>query len=276
MDWCCAKAHRWASPFRSVNSGNWCRVCANTSSITIADCRSLSEKHGGQCLSLQYINSYTNLKWLCALNHTWSARYDSVKQGCWCPYCAGVAIHTIEECHILARSKRGFCLSTEYASGENLLWKCSQEHTWYSRIDSIISGTWCNQCRRSKGQEELTAVLSTLFPAYSVVNNFRGFGWLKTTGAGKQEIDIWMPGLKLAVEYDGEQHFSPVRFGGISLEMAKERHERIKTLDLLKNGKIADHKDDVSVFVRFNYTEPLTPEYVLDKLMRGGVVLYDY
>ena len=39
----------------------------------------------------------------------------------------------------------------------------------------------------------------------------------------------------LVIEYDGEQHFRPVRFGGMSEENAKERLEKTQRYDNLKN-----------------------------------------
>ena len=38
---------------------------------------------------------------------------------------------------------------------------------------------------------------------------------------GKQELDIYIPEYKIAIEYQGEQHFKPVDFGGYGEEMAK-------------------------------------------------------
>ena len=38
---------------------------------------------------------------------------------------------------------------------------------------------------------------------------------------GKQELDIYIPQYKIAIEYQGKQHFKPVDFGGYGEEMAQ-------------------------------------------------------
>ena len=49
---------------------------------------------------------------------------------------------------------------------------------------------------------------------------------------GKQHLDIWIPSWKIAIEYQGKQHFEPVEiFGGIQgLEATKKRDIRKKKL----------------------------------------------
>lgn len=73
----------------------------------------------------------------------------------------------------------------------------------------------------SKGQDKLAAIVKGLLRC-QVIQNFRGFKWLSTEN-GKQEIDIWVPKFKLAIEYDGEQHFRPVKFSAISDDAAPKR-----------------------------------------------------
>jgi hypothetical protein len=48
-----------------------------------------AEIRGGLCLSEQYINSKTKLKWQCSKGHVWEALPTNVKnKGSWCPICA--------------------------------------------------------------------------------------------------------------------------------------------------------------------------------------------
>jgi very-short-patch-repair endonuclease len=82
----------------------------------------------------------------------------------------------------------------------------------------------------------------------------------------RQEFDIWVPAIKLVIEYDGRQHFEPVQFGGINLKRTIKNFERTKFLDYLKNKKVRQHKDDVRYFVRFDYKEKITEESVKNKI----------
>ena len=52
-------------------------------------------------------------------------------------------------------------------------------------------------------------------------------------GSKAQAVDIFYPGL-VAIEVNGEQHYTPVRFGGVSIKEAQLKLDRQKRLDLNK------------------------------------------
>ena len=68
--------------------------------------------------------------------------------------------------------------------------------------------------------------IKNAFPQTKVIQHGQP-DWL-----GRQHLDVWIPKWKIAVEYQGKQHFEPVEFfGGIkSLEQTKERDERKQLL----------------------------------------------
>lgn len=75
----------------------------------------------------------------------------------------------------------------------------------------------------------------------------------------------------MAIEYDGEQHFMPVKFGGISEREAKKKLKYVTKMDKLKNRKVKQHPEDIKYFIRFNYKEDLNYKYVYKKLMTLGI-----
>jgi hypothetical protein len=86
------------------------------------------------------------------------------------------------------------------------------------------------------------------------------------------EIDIWVPELKLAIEYDGEQHYRPVRYGSMSTSDAKKRLKVVKMLDKEKNEKMKEHKDDIHYFVRLGYANEMTEEHIRKVLTESGAL----
>jgi very-short-patch-repair endonuclease len=106
-----------------------------------------------------------------------------------------------------------------------------------------------------------------------VIADFNEFSWLITSKYGRQHLDIYIPSIKLAIEYDGEQHFKPVCFGGIDIKKAQANLIQTKRLDRRKNNCIKSHPEDITYFIRFNYKEPLTEEYVKEKLIKSGIIL---
>jgi very-short-patch-repair endonuclease len=174
---------------------------------------------------------------------------------------------TQEEVRGLVMSKGGRLLSKYVGSDFKLTLKCSKGHVFHQRYRSVLyEGRWCVRCQRQTSQGSLYNLLQSIFPTLRIHSNYKGFKWLRTPKNGQQEIDLWVPALKLAIEYDGEQHFKPKeRFGG------KEGLRQTQARDRMKNRKLKEHKQEVRVFIRIKYNEPLTLEHVLKRLKSKGV-----
>jgi hypothetical protein len=271
MEWQCEYGHTWFALAGSVLRGSWCAACARSRRLTLEDCHKAAAEHGGQCLSKEYVNSVTKLKWACRLGHTWLSGLNGIRQGSWCLVCSGSQKKTIEDARKLALSKGGACLSESYTNGDtHLVWQCSSGHKWSASFGNVSRGTWCGECKCHKSQRLLAGLIGDV-TGKLVVQGYKRFDWLKTR-AGRLELDVWVPDLKLAVEYDGEQHFKPVRFGGMSKDRAKANLISQRQRDRTKNRVIRKHADDVRFFIRFSYKECITAEYVREKLTRAGVL----
>ena len=85
--WECGKGHPWRAQAGSIIAGTWCPVCAGTQRLTIEDIRKTAQERGGECLSTEYVNAATKLRWRCSKGHEWEAVPDSIRQGTWCPRC---------------------------------------------------------------------------------------------------------------------------------------------------------------------------------------------
>ncbi len=94
--------------------------------LSIHDMSVLAQLRDGKCLSANYVNNRTKLKWQCSEGHIWEAPPNSVKAGKWCPTCAtrkraDARRGTIEEMHRLAESRGGKCLSAKYVHSRTKL-----------------------------------------------------------------------------------------------------------------------------------------------------------
>ena len=275
LEWECENKHIWMASFNKISIGRWCPHCSRKFKHTIEVAKRIAIERGGLCLSDHYINLRENLIWQCKFYHIWSASLNNIKNhNKWCPECAiNAKKYDISVAKNIALTRGGLCLSEEYInSSEKLIWQCAMHHVWKASLKAVKRGTWCPFCNNfRKTQEKLSNIIKELFNT-TIYNNYKGFGWLKIK-KGRQEIDIWVPDLKLAIEYDGEQHFRPVTFGGCSKEEAKKNFERTLFLDKVKNKKISKHPEDIKYFIRFDYREKnkLTKEYVLQKLKEYNV-----
>ncbi|KKR45833.1 MAG: hypothetical protein UT82_C0021G0009 [Parcubacteria group bacterium GW2011_GWB1_40_14] len=122
--------------------------------------KNIALDHGGECLSTQYINSSTKLKWRCKNGHVWGATPGAIKSGGWCAACSEVKKKTIQDMQKLAARRGGQCLSEIYVSNSTpLLWKCNKNHTWRAPGNGVQQGQWCPKCgiiSRSEKQRKYT------------------------------------------------------------------------------------------------------------------------
>ncbi len=86
--WECREGHRWKANANHVKRGGWCPVCAGHSRPSMDDIQRLAQERGGKCLSDNYVNNRTRLRWECIEGHQWKAVWGNIQQGQWCPECS--------------------------------------------------------------------------------------------------------------------------------------------------------------------------------------------
>ncbi len=120
----------------------------------------------GRCLSTEYIDAYSKLKWMCDEGHTWDADMIVMRQGAWCPGCErerkGIQdkAERLEEIRKIAKEKGGQCLSDEYVSfAGKLKFRCSEGHEWRTSWQILKNGSWCVQCVRARRTKTIDDLL---------------------------------------------------------------------------------------------------------------------
>lgn len=151
LKWKCSKEHIWEAIPNSIKKGSWCPYCVRKAKSTLQEMNKFADLKGGRCLSKKYINDRTKLIWSCRENHIWKATPGSIKSGTWCPACAGLVKLTIKQMKLVAKRKKGQCLSKKYVNSKtHLIWKCKRGHIWKASPDNIKRGKWCPICARKR------------------------------------------------------------------------------------------------------------------------------
>lgn len=225
MEWRCAEGHEWSSSLNNVrNQNSWCPTCAGNATLTIAEVQDWAAQRGGSCLSVNYVNNHTKMEWRCAEGHEWSAIFGNIRyNGSWCPQCSGVARLTIDEAREAARHRGGKCLSTEYLHVRSPLdWECGNKHRWSACLMSVRNiGSWCPHCPL-KNETECWLLFEEL--------TGQKFAKSKPKWLDGLELDGYNEALRLAFEYQGEQHYLYIphfhRGGEEDLHAQQERDRR--------------------------------------------------
>lgn len=274
LEFICKRKHHWWAKPCNIKSGRWCSKCNyidrdRNLKYSLDDCIKTAKSRGGKCLSTKYHNGKTIMSWECEKGHSFEKSYTAVLKS-WCHECAGNMKLTIEHCHQVAKERGWKCLSKKYKNAQQKIkWQCNNGHIWKTTVGDVKRSNGCPVCGGvGKTQKQIYNILKELFPNYIIYYNFRRFDWLKTRGSGKLQIDIYIPHLKLAIEYQGEQHYHAVDvFGG------EKEFKKIKFRDKLKKQRIRQNKKDIKTFIIFNYYEKhkISKDYIIKRLHKRGI-----
>ncbi len=277
LTWKCSEGHVWNAAAKHVMFGSWCPKCNGKFSKEdgLEQAKQYAKSKGGECLSTEYVNSYSKLKWKCSEGHTWNSSYNILFKNYWCKKCSSQSNINKDGLKIAqeyAASKNGECLSTEYlGTKKELTWKCENNHIWTSKyVNVVLSNSWCPQCSKYYQSEHkvrnlLNYLLNTEFHSSRP-------SWNINPKTNKPlELDGYSEKLKLAFEYQGEHHYE-VGIHNNTLEDLEyiQFKDKIKIENCLKEGVellIIDHKNKA--------TDEEIINYVLDLLKEKKIQIKD-
>lgn len=98
----------------------------------------------------------------------------------------------------------------------------------------------------------LFKIIKRLYPNYEVLRHYRP-KWLEGL-----ELDIYIPQLKMAFEYQGIQHFKAIKHWGGTEQLKKQQEHDERKKKICDNLKI--------LLICVNYDEELTEEHVKNKI----------
>lgn len=111
--------------------------------------------------------------------------------------------------------------------------ECTIHHqTYYQRACDALQGKCgCTQCVSSKGERRIEQLLMDLNIDFQPQYKFPDCCDVKPL-----PFDFFISSHNMAIEYQGEQHYKPVQFGGISIDDATKLFEKQKKHDNIKSN----------------------------------------
>ncbi|WP_052090961.1 hypothetical protein [Desulfosporosinus sp. HMP52] len=171
--------------------------------LSIEEMQELASLRSGSCISKYYINTLTKLTWKCAKGHVWDAVPKNIKHRSWCPNCAGTKLLTIKDMRNLAKSRGWKLISEEYKGNKcKLEWQCKEGHNFYMRSNNVQQGQHCPICNGSISEEKCRYIFNYLLDAV--------FQKTKKILPDNLELDGYCKELKVAFEYQGDQHYREI------------------------------------------------------------------
>jgi hypothetical protein len=245
LAWQCGnETHQpWLGSYNSVVNKTWCPQCSQNTVLPremLLKAHKIAKLKKGFCLSKEYVNSYTKMRWKCKskLHPEWESKLGHILDGSWCPKCGIETIAKkkklpdgLERAKKLAELNEGKCLSKEYVNAHaKMEWKCSSNShpTWKTSYKTILNGSWCPKCadhiyyKENKVRHILNYLLDTDFIKSNPMWN------INPKSKRLLELDGYSEQLKIAFEFQGLHHYQK------SFNASIEDFEYIKYKDKIK------------------------------------------
>ncbi|QKF94507.1 putative zinc-ribbon domain protein [Fadolivirus algeromassiliense] len=201
--------------------------------------------------------------------HRWKTRVDqrTNDRKIGCPYCSNkkVCIHNsllwnypqlCVEWYYTKNEK----LPCEYTpgSGTKVWWKCqnNSNHIWKSNIygRTCRDPHGCPICKFSRGEQKIINTLD-----YKKINYISQKTFENCIHIKQLPFDFYLTDYNLIIEFDGVQHFQPMKFCGGERDFV-DRHKK----DNIKNKFCKDNKINL---IRISYKQINKIENIIDELL---------
>lgn len=210
--------HEWKTTVAHRNSGKGCPICsghkvARSTSIASLMPELAKEWHPTKNgnLSPNQVSPGSGKKawWKCKKgdDHEWQSSVSNRAKGSGCPVCSNIKVGKSNSLQFvypeIAKewhpTKNGDLTPNDvvYGSHKKVWWQCikGKDHVWKTSPGLRVLGTSCPFCTNPSSKPELRilAEIRTIFPSAQHRIFITGY-----------EVDIYLPDLKIGIEYDGE------------------------------------------------------------------------
>ncbi|MCU5501766.1 hypothetical protein OCB09_00070 [Bacillus cereus] len=205
--------------------------------ILIQRLKDIAIDKGGVLLSTEWKTSKAKYDFKCKDGHSFKLSGDKVfSRGDWCPFCAGRYGKFQEKYrHIIEEMNNGTMLSNYVNGKTHISCQCENGHIFFTLPSNLLQGKWCGECRMSHGERAIEYYLKKNkipFMKQFTFDDLKGdVRHLSFDFAVLDDND----NLIYLIEYDGEQHFRPLRHSR-NKEANLEKFHRTVRNDELKNA----------------------------------------
>ncbi len=167
------------------------------------------EKNHNVDLNNLTIGSGKKVWWICSKGHEWEAIVYSRKEGVGCPYCNNKKVikgeNDLQSRYPRIAKEWDYNKNKELpnevfsSSGKIYWWICPKGHSYSQSINNRTKNHGCPICSKEKVTSFQEKIVFHYIKKYfsDAVDNYR------IKELGKREIDIYIPSIKVGIEYDG-------------------------------------------------------------------------
>jgi hypothetical protein len=228
--------HSWlATPKSILNRNSGCPKCAGCLRLTNEEVDKRLEGRNIKRLT-DIIGAAKKMDFRCLIcNYIWTTCPASIlnsrKTGC--PRCAGLEKLTNEtiDNRLMINERNIKRIDDVINNRTKINFICIDcKNIWKATPNDILCGSGCNICNLPGLNEKM--LLKLLIKNNINLEYQKQFKYI-INAKSKMRVDFYLPKTNTIIEYNGEQHYHPVQFGGITEEAAN--------INFLKQQKRDNH-----------------------------------
>ena len=232
--------------YNDFHRGIRCPRCFGTPKHRFEYIKETIEDKGYDLISTEYINSMSKLTIQCPKKHVFQMRFKDFYQGQRCPVCSGNQRLTFEYVKNFIEKEGYKLISTEYInSSKKLKIQCPCGDIYNVKFNDFQQGKRCPICVRnqtsSKAEKEILEYIKSIYEG-TILPNDRTQVINPLTG-NMLELDIYLPELNKAIEYNGVYWHSMPIAKKRDLEKIKQCKEKGISLLVIKEEDWCNNKD---------------------------------
>lgn len=220
------------TPYNHLNKQG-CPKCSNNVKYTKEELiEKFIKKYGDKYNYdlINYKNMLTKVKIICKTHGIFEQNPNNHLNKKGCPKCSNINKSIKDKFKDRSReihnNKYDYSM-VDYLNNKSIIKIICKKHGIFEQNSRIhLRGSGCPKCNRSKGELKISSYLS--------LNNFEyiieyKFDNCLSNSKYKLKFDFYLPDYNLCIEYDGKQHFEPVKqFGGDEEFIKRQINDNIK------------------------------------------------
>lgn len=239
---CKIDKNEWYAYPTNLLNGQGCPKCKSTTLSKLKNkthetfIEEMSIKHSNILVIGTYINNSTKIQCKCKIcNYTWySIPNNLLSAGEGCPYCG-----ILNSANKRSKSHIGFLYDMKILHPEldvlgqyinaktKILCRCKEcNHEWMVTPTNLLQGQGCPKCNHPKGEVQIENFLIKNNINYIPQHTFDD---LLGVNLGQLSYDFYLPKYNYLIEYQGGQHYKPIKFfGGVKQFRIQQEHDKRK------------------------------------------------
>lgn len=213
-----------------------------------------------------YINLHTKILWQCLMcNNIWNTTpANIIHNNRGCPKCANNIKYSNEEIDAKTEPLKIKRMEDYNGANKKIKWlhtECNFE--WLAKPDHIInSKSGCPKCKNSNEKLIYNILIENNIP-FEYHKKLKDFG----IDCPNYIVDYYITSINLIIEYNGEQHYEAVKFGGISQEEAQKKLEKQTKRDLKVDELCSNSNINIIWIDGRKYKGEKLKKYLLDTII---------